>query len=33
MPDLRIGSARLYGFIDTAYLGDRDPGDVTRAMI
>ena len=33
MPDPRIGSARLYGFIDTAYLGDRDPGDVTRAMI
>lgn len=33
MPDPRIVSARLYGFIDTAYLGDRDPGDLTRAMI
>ncbi|MGD0651516.1 MAG: thiamine phosphate synthase [Verrucomicrobiia bacterium] len=33
MPDPPIASARLYGFIDTAYLGDRDPGDVTRAMM
>lgn len=33
MPDPRIASARLYGFIDTAYLGDRDPADLTRAMI
>jgi thiamine-phosphate pyrophosphorylase len=33
MPDSRIASARLYGFIDTAYLGKRDPADLTRALI
>jgi thiamine-phosphate pyrophosphorylase len=33
MPDPRIASARLYGFIDTAYLGDRDPADLTRTLI
>lgn len=33
MPKQRIATRRLYGFIDTAYLGDRDPAEVTRAMI
>jgi thiamine-phosphate pyrophosphorylase len=33
MPNSRIAFARLYGFIDTAYLGDRDPMELTRAMI
>lgn len=33
MTDPRIAAARLYGFIDTAYLGDRDPADLTRALI
>jgi len=33
MPNSRIAKRRLYGFIDTAYLGPRDPGDVARAMI
>ena len=33
MPKQRIATRRLYGFIDTAYLGDRDPGEVARAMI
>ena len=33
MADSRIVSARLYGFIDTAYLAGRDPGDLARAMI
>ena len=29
----RIASARLYGFIDTAYLDGRDPAELARAMI
>ena len=33
MPNSRIASARLYGFIDTAYLAGRNPKDLTRAMI
>jgi thiamine-phosphate pyrophosphorylase len=33
MPKSRIAKGRLYGFIDTAYLGQRDPAEVTRAMI
>jgi thiamine-phosphate pyrophosphorylase len=33
MSDARIATARLYGFIDTAYLGDRDPAELTRQMI
>ena len=33
MPNQRIATRRLYGFIDTAYLGQRDPGEVARAMI
>jgi thiamine-phosphate pyrophosphorylase len=33
MPKPRIAKGRLYGFIDTAYLGQRDPAEVTRAMI
>jgi len=32
MPTSRIAFARLYGFIDAAYLGDRDPMELTRAM-
>ena len=32
MPNPRISSARLYGFIDAAYLGGRDPGKIARAM-
>ena len=33
MPDPRITSRRLYGFIDTTYLGKRDATDVARVMI
>jgi hypothetical protein len=33
MPNTRLAHCRLYGFIDTAYLGDRDPADLTRTMI
>ena len=33
MAKQRIATRRLYGFIDTAYLGDRDPAEVARAMI
>ena len=32
MSNTRIVTARLYGFIDTAYLGKRDPAEVARAM-
>lgn len=28
-----IAACRLYGFIDTAYLAGRDPGELTRQMI
>lgn len=28
-----MANARLYGFIDTAYLEDRDPAEVTRELI
>jgi len=33
MPDPRIASRRLYGFIDPTYLGKRDATDVACAMI
>jgi thiamine-phosphate pyrophosphorylase len=33
MADARIVAARLYGFIDSAYLGGRDPAGLTRQMI
>lgn len=33
MSDTRITSARLYGFVDTAYLAGRDPGELAQAMI
>jgi thiamine-phosphate pyrophosphorylase len=33
MSGSRIASARLYGFIDTAYLGDRDPAETARLLI
>ena len=33
MSTTRIASCRLYGFIDTAYLEGRDPGDVARQLI
>jgi thiamine-phosphate pyrophosphorylase len=33
MPNPRLASARLYGFIDTTYVGGRHPADLTRAMI
>jgi thiamine-phosphate pyrophosphorylase len=33
MADSRIAAARLYGFVDTAYLAGRDPGKLAEAMI
>jgi thiamine-phosphate pyrophosphorylase len=33
MAPARIADCRLYGFIDTAYLRGRDPGELTRALI
>ena len=33
MSSTRIASCRLYGFIDTAYLEGRDPGEVARQLI
>jgi thiamine-phosphate pyrophosphorylase len=33
MPNAPIARFRLYGFIDTAYLGKRDAGDVARELI
>ena len=33
MPKHAIADCRLYGFIDTAYLAGRDPGEVTRQLI
>lgn len=33
MPSLRLVNCRLYGFVDTAYLAGRDPGDLTRQLI
>jgi thiamine-phosphate pyrophosphorylase len=33
MSTTRIASCRLYGFIDTAYLEGRDPGEVARQLI
>jgi len=33
MSNTRIASCRLYGFIDTAYLEGRDPGEVARQLI
>jgi thiamine-phosphate pyrophosphorylase len=33
MPTTRIAHCRLYGFIDTAYLAGREPGDVARKLI
>ena len=33
MSTTRIASCWLYGFIDTAYLEGRDPGDVARQLI
>ncbi|MCS7049782.1 MAG: thiamine phosphate synthase [Verrucomicrobiae bacterium] len=33
MPSLRLANCRLYGFVDTAYLAGRDPGEVTRQLI
>src|SRR3972149_1126671 len=33
MLNARLASARLYGFIDTAYLAGRDPRQLTTALI
>lgn len=33
MSKTRLANARLYGFIDTAYLGDREPAELAREMI
>jgi len=33
MADSRIAAARLYGFVDTAYLAGRDPGALAAAMV
>ena len=33
MSKSRLAAARLYGFIDTAYLDDRDPAELTRQLI
>jgi thiamine-phosphate pyrophosphorylase len=33
MANPRLARARLYGFIDTAYLDDREPADVARALV
>lgn len=33
MPKAPLVGCRLYGFIDTAYLDDRDPGAVARELI
>lgn len=33
MPTNCIASCRLYGFIDVAYIGGRDPGEVARKLI
>ncbi len=33
MPSPSIVSARLYGFIDTAYVEERDPAEVARELI
>lgn len=33
MPKSSLAEARLYGFIDAAYLDDRDPAQLTRALI
>jgi len=33
MSEARIARCRLYGFIDTAYVGGSDPGEVTRQLI
>lgn len=33
MPRDRITRCRLYGFVDSAYLDDRDPADLTRELI
>ena len=33
MSKQRLANCRLYGFIDTGYLGDREPATVTRKLI
>jgi thiamine-phosphate pyrophosphorylase len=33
MANKRIAGCRLYGFIDTAYLGERNPAEVARELI
>jgi thiamine-phosphate pyrophosphorylase len=33
MSKTRLAQCRLYGFIDTAYIGELDPGEVTRDLI
>ena len=33
MPRRSLADCRLYTFLDTAYLGDRDPSDVARALV
>src|SRR5437773_9750079 len=33
MTESSIAACRLYGFIDTAYLEGRDPGELARQMI
>ncbi len=33
MSKARLANARFYGFIDTAYLGDREPAQLARQMI
>jgi thiamine-phosphate pyrophosphorylase len=33
MPSNAIADRRLYGFVDTAYIGDRDPRELTRQLI
>jgi thiamine-phosphate pyrophosphorylase len=33
MPKTSLVGCRFYGFIDTVYLGDRDPGTVARDLI
>jgi thiamine-phosphate pyrophosphorylase len=33
MPEARLAGCRLYGFIDTAYIEDRDPGALAHELI
>lgn len=33
MSNIRLANCRLYGFIDTAYLNERDPAELARQLI